>query len=131
MFPLNPVVAGKDGGEYDYGAVLERAEAEGIGTLGIKAFAKGPWPPEEELPPGDRPYANWYEPVDDPGTVQDRFDFAASRGLESVVTPGDPKLVATVLHAAKQYEPMDEAAQRSLIEAARHDESPVPQQLHH
>ncbi len=37
MFPLNPVVAGKDDSEYDYEAVLDRCEAEGIGTLGIKA----------------------------------------------------------------------------------------------
>ncbi|MFB6295577.1 MAG: aldo/keto reductase [Halobacteriales archaeon] len=131
MFPLNPVVAGKDGAEYDYEAVLERADAEGIGTLGIKAFAKGSWPPEEELPAGDRPYANWYEPVDDPDVMQERFDFAASRGLTTVVTPGDPKLVAMALSAADRYEPMDGAAQRSLIEEAGHDESPVPQQLHH
>jgi len=131
MFPLNPVVAGKTGEEYDYEAVLERADEESLGTLGIKAFAKGPWPPTEELPEADRPYANWYEPVDTPGEVQDRFDFAASSGLTSVVNPGDPKLVSKVLDAAESYEPIDESARRSLIEELRHDDSPVPEQLHH
>jgi aryl-alcohol dehydrogenase-like predicted oxidoreductase len=131
MFPLNPVVAGKDDADHDYEAVLQRAEEAGIGTLGIKAFAKGPWPPTDELPAYDRPYANWYEPVGTPAEITERFDFAASQGLTSVVSPGDPKLVAMVLDAARRYDGMDEAAQRSLVERLRHEDSPVPEQLHH
>ncbi|MFC7078649.1 aldo/keto reductase [Haloarcula halophila] len=131
MFPLNPVVVGKDDAEHDYAGVLQAAEEAGIGTLGIKAFAKGRWPSTDDLPETDRPYANWYEPVDSPEEIAERFDFAASRGLTSVVSPGDPKLVAMVLQAASQYDGMDEAAQRSLVERLRHDESPVPEQLHH
>ncbi|ELZ19788.1 aldo/keto reductase [Haloterrigena salina JCM 13891] len=131
MFPLNPVVAAKDDDDHDYEAVLERADEAGIGTLGIKAFAKGSWPPTEELPEADRPYANWYEPVDTPDEIRERFDFAASQGLSTVVSPGDPKLVAMVLDAATRYDGMAESAQRSLVEEARHDDSPVPEQLHH
>ncbi|OVE84661.1 aldo/keto reductase [Natronolimnobius baerhuensis] len=135
MFPLNPVVMAKSDGdgdsEYDYEAVLERANEEGIGTLGIKAFAKGSWPSTDELPEADRPYCNWYQPVDRPDEIRERFDFAASQGLTSVVSPGDPKLVAMVLDAASRYDGMAEETQRSLLEAARHDESPVPEQLHH
>ncbi len=131
MVPMNPVVVGKDDDDHDYAAVLERAEETGIGTLGIKAFAKGPWPSTDDLPEHDRPYANWYEPVDTPAEIAERFDFAASQGLTSVVNPGDPKLVAMVLDAADRYDGMDEAAQRSLIERLRHQESPVPEQLHH
>jgi aryl-alcohol dehydrogenase-like predicted oxidoreductase len=131
MFPLNPVVVGKDDPEYDYEAVLERANELNVGTLGIKAFAKGRWPSTDELPRADRPYANWYEPVDTPEAIRERFDFAAAKGLTSVVTPGDPKLVAMVVDAAERYDGMDEAAQRSLVERLRHEESPVPEQLHH
>ncbi|WP_380676305.1 aldo/keto reductase [Salinigranum sp. GCM10025319] len=131
MFPMNPVVAGKDDPEYDYGAVLDRATEEGIGTLGIKAFARGPWPSTDDLPEADRPYANWYEPVDTPDEIRERFDFAAAQGLSTVVSPGDPKLVAMVLDAATRYDGMDEAAQRSLVERLRHERSPVPEQLHH
>ncbi|MFD1588931.1 aldo/keto reductase [Halorientalis brevis] len=131
MFPMNPVVVGKDDAEYDYEAVLERANELNVGTLGIKAFAKGPWPSTDDLPEGDRPYANWYEPVGTPAEISDRFDFAAAQGLTSVVSPGDPKLVAMVLDAAERYDGMDEPAQRSLVEQARHDQSPVPEQLHH
>ena len=131
MFPMNPVVAGKGDDDHDYEAVLERADEEGIGTLGIKAFAKGPWPSTDELPEVDRPYSNWYEPVDTPAEIEERFDFAASSGLTSVINPGDPKLVAMVLDAADRYDGMDDAARRSLIERLRHEESPVPEQLHH
>ena len=131
MFPMNPVVVGKDDDEYDYEAVIERANDAGIGTLGIKAFAKGPWPSTDELPEEDRPYANWYQPVDTPAEIEERFDFAAAQGLTSVINPGDPKLVAMVLDAAERYDGMEEAAQRSLIEKLRHERSPVPEQLHH
>ncbi|MCU4802668.1 aldo/keto reductase [Halobacteria archaeon HArc-gm2] len=131
MFPLNPVVAGKDDEDHDYQAVLDRANEEGIGTLVIKAFAKGPWPSTDDLPERDRPYANWYEPVDTPEETRERFDFAASQDVTTVVNSGDPKLVAMTLDAASRYEAMDEAAQRSLVESARHDDSPVPEQLHH
>ena len=131
MFPLNPVVVGKDDGDHDYEAVLQRASEEDIGTLGIKAFAGGSWPSTDELPERDRPFANWYRPVSSPDEIAERFDFAASQGLTSVVSAGDPKLVTMMLEAAADYDGMDEAAQRSLIEGSRHDDSPVPEQLHH
>jgi aryl-alcohol dehydrogenase-like predicted oxidoreductase len=131
MFPLNPVVAAKADGDHDYEAVLARADEENIGTLGIKAFAGGSWPDTDELPEEDRPFANWYQPVSSPDEIRQRFDFAASQGLTSVVSAGDPKLVTMILEAAADYDGMDEAAQRSLIEASRHDDSPVPEQLHH
>ncbi|WP_018256278.1 aldo/keto reductase [Halomicrobium katesii] len=131
MFPLNPVVAAKDDGDHDYEAVLDRAHAADIGTLGIKAFAAGSWPDTDDLPEADRPFANWYRPVTAPDEIRRRFDFAASQGLTSVVSVGDPKLVTMILEAAADYEEMDEAAQRSLIERVRHDDSPVPEQLHH
>jgi len=131
MFPLNPVVMAKDDPEYDYAAVLDRAEEADIGTLAIKAFAQGPWPPESELPRRDRGYANWYEPVGDYETIRERFDFVAAQGVTSVVTPGDPKLVAMVADAATRYAGMDDATQRSLIAESRHEETPVPEQLHH
>ncbi len=131
MFPMNPVVAGKDDDDHDYQAVLDKANDAGIGTLAIKAFAKGPWPSTDELPEADRPYSNWYQPVDTPAEIRERFDFTAAQGLTSVINPGDPKLVAMVLDAAERYDGMEDAAQRSLIEKLRHERSPVPEQLHH
>jgi len=131
MFPLNPVVDAKEGGDYDYDAVLKRANEEQIGTLAIKAFAKGSWPDTDELPEHERPYSNWYEPVDDPETIRERLNYTLSRGVTSVITPGDPKLVKMVLDAGDRFAELDEATQRAMVEEARHDESPVPEQLHH
>ncbi|WP_135662364.1 aldo/keto reductase [Halorhabdus rudnickae] len=131
MFPLNPVVDAKDDAEYDYDAVLQRADQEDIGTLAIKAFAKRSWPDTDALPEHERPYANWYEPVDDPETIRNRLNYTLSRGVTSVLTPGDPKLVKMVLDAGDRFEELDEATQRAIVEDARHDESPVPEQLHH
>jgi aryl-alcohol dehydrogenase-like predicted oxidoreductase len=131
MFPFNPVVAGKQEEKYDYGAVIERAKAEGMGALGIKAFAAQPWPAPDELAPGDRPFSTWYEPVETPAAVRERFEFAAASGLTSVVSPGDPALVAMALDAARNYDGMAEADRADLVERHRDVESPVPQQLHH
>jgi aryl-alcohol dehydrogenase-like predicted oxidoreductase len=131
MFPLNPVVAGKDDEEHDYESVLARANEANVGTLGIKAFAAGSWPDTDDLPEADRPFANWYRPVCSPEEIRERFDFAASQALTTVVSAGDPKLVTMMLDAAEGYEGMDEATQRSLVERSRHDDSPVPEQLHH
>ncbi|MFB6202749.1 MAG: aldo/keto reductase [Halorhabdus sp.] len=131
MFPLNPVVDAKDNPEYDYDAVLRRADEEHIGTLAIKAFAGGSWPDTDEMAEHERPYANWYEPVDTPEVIRNRLNYTLSRGVTSVLTPGDPKLVKLVLDAGDRFDDLDEAAQRAIVEGARNEESPVPEQLHH
>ena len=129
MFPLNPVVAGKQDGKYDYESVLDRADAAGVGTLGIKAFAERPWPDTADLPERRRPYATWYDPVDEPDDIAERFGFAAAQGLTSVLTPGDPTLVPMVLAAARADDGMSDDAQRRLVARLRDDESPVPREV--
>lgn len=44
MFPFNATLDAREGPEYDYKSVLDLARERGLGTLCIKAFAKGPWP---------------------------------------------------------------------------------------
>lgn len=124
MFPLNVTLLGKDGPEYDYGSVLELARERGLGTIAIKAFAKGPWP--DDLPEDDRPYGTWYEPYDSQDEIEDCLRFALSQGLTTITSPGDPRLVPDVLSAAEGFEPMSEAEQERLLEAGRDRESPVP-----
>jgi len=123
MFPLNYVVLGK-GGTHDYGAVLERAREENLGTLGIKAFAKGPWP--EDRPGERRPYATWYEPHDDPARLQDCLNFGLSQGLTTVTNAGDPKLLAPILAAAENFEELDGDEQAVLMDRADEMDTPVP-----
>jgi len=124
MFPLNPVLAGSEASEHAYDRVLERAEAEGIGTIGIKAFARGPWP--DEVGERERPYGTWYEPVDRAERIQDRLDFALSQGLTTVTNPGDPTLATMVLNAGERFEPMSAGEQADLMAAESDRDSPVP-----
>lgn len=126
MFPMNPTVGGKDGGKYDYAAVLDRVIEEDIGALGIKAFAKRPWPPEEELPAGDRPYATWYEPHDTQSAVDDCVNYALSAGMTSITTAGDPKLLPMILHAAERPVELADGERHELEDRRRTLESPVP-----
>jgi hypothetical protein len=124
MFPTNYTLAAKDGPEHDYDAVLELAEALGLGTLGIKAFAKAPWP--EDLEREERPYETWYEPYDDPGDLATCLRFALSQGPTAITNAGDPRLVPAILDAADAFEPMDEAEQTALVARARDGDTPVP-----
>jgi aryl-alcohol dehydrogenase-like predicted oxidoreductase len=125
MFPLNPVLRASDAERHAYGRVLERARDEGVGTIGIKAFARGPWP-EEEPRSHARPYGTWYEPVDTQSEMDDRLDFALSEGLTTVTNPGDPTLAAIVFDAGERHDTLDDAERAALLEAARGGESPVP-----
>jgi len=104
MFPTNYTLAAKDGPEHDYGAVLDLAEELGLGTLGIKAFARAPWPDDLET----------------------CLRFALSRGLTSVTNADDPRLVPAILDAAASFEPMDEAEQTAVIDRVRDADTPVP-----
>jgi len=124
MFPTNYTLAAKDGPEHDYGAVLDLAEDLGLGTLGIKAFAKAPWP--DDLADEDRPYETWYEPYDDPDDLETCLRFALSQGLTSITNAGDPRLVPATLDAAEAFEPMDEAEQAALVDRVRGADTPVP-----
>ena len=127
MFPMNAVLVGKEGSEYDYRSVLELADERGIGTLAIKTFAKGPWP--EDVPENERPYHTWYEPFDDPDDLEECLRFTLSMGVDTLTNAGDPRLVPPILDAAVRYEEMSEGEQRAFIESRRERESPVPTHL--
>jgi aryl-alcohol dehydrogenase-like predicted oxidoreductase len=124
MFPTNYTLAAKSGPEHDYDAVRDLADELGLGTLGIKAFAKAPWP--TDLAPEDRPYRTWYEPYDHPKDLDTCLRFALSQGLTAITNAGDPRLVPAILDAAEAFEPMPEDEQAALIERARDADTPVP-----
>jgi len=124
MFPLNFVLAAREDPEHDYESVLELAEEHGVGTIGIKAIAKGSWP--DDRPEEERPYGTWYEPFDDQETIQDCVNFALSRGLTTTASAGDPALLPKVVRAGERFEPLSEAEQRALVERGRQYTPPVP-----
>jgi len=124
MFPMNYTVVGKDDSGSDYEAVLERCRAEGIGTLGIKAFAKRPW--SDDVPARNRPYKTWYQPYDTQAEIDDCLNFALSQGLTATINPGDPKLLPMILDAAERYEELTAAERAELVERGSSRSSPVP-----
>lgn len=124
MFPMNATLDARSGPEYDYQSVLERAHERGLGTLCIKAFAKGPWP--ADLPADERPYDTWYEPYDDPDDLEECLRYALSQGMTSIPSSGDPDLVPAILEAAERYEALPESEQDRLRAEREDDDSPVP-----
>jgi aryl-alcohol dehydrogenase-like predicted oxidoreductase len=129
MFPMNFVVSAKDDADHDYESVLAKADEEDVGAIGIKAFAKQPWPPEEELPREERPYHTWYEPWDEPDVIQDCLNFALSKGMTTITNAGDPDLVPMILDAAENFEELDDEAMAELEAFGLSQESPVPADL--
>jgi len=124
MFPYNATVESLSGPEYDYASVIDLAEEHGLGTLGIKGFAKGPWP--EDLPEEERPYQTWYEPYDTTEDLRESLRFALSSGLTTIPNAGDPKLVPHILEAAKTFEPMEAEERSELLYQRRDEDTPVP-----
>ncbi|MFB6120745.1 MAG: aldo/keto reductase [Halobacteriaceae archaeon] len=121
MFPFNATLDAKEGPEHDYRAVLDDARERGLGTLCIKAFAKGPWPED-----GERPYATWYEPYDDPDDLAECLRYALSQGMTSIPNAGDPALVAPILEAANRFEELPADEQAAVRADREDDDSPVP-----
>ena len=121
MFPFNATVDAKAGPEHDYRAVLDYARERGLGTLCIKAFAKGPWPEDSE-----RPYDTWYEPYDDSDDLESCLRYALSQGMTSLPSAGDPALVAPILEAANRFEALPDDDQAALRDSRAGDDSPVP-----
>jgi aryl-alcohol dehydrogenase-like predicted oxidoreductase len=124
MFPFNPTLDARGGPEYDYRSVLSLARERGLGTLGIKAFAKGPWP--EGMSRDERPYATWYEPYDDPDDLADGLRYALSAGLTTLPSAGDPDLVGPILEAARRFEVLSDDERATLREERDGEDSPVP-----
>lgn len=129
MFPMNYTLVGRDDADHDYGAVLDRVQENEMGAIGIKAFAKGPWPPKNELPKTNRPYATWYEPYDRQSEIDDCLDFALSQGLTTITNAGDPKLLSMILDAADRFTELSDEKQAELTERGKSAESPVPARL--
>lgn len=126
MFPLNYTTAAQDDEAHAYRRVLERCEDEGLGALGIKAFAKGPWPDRSELRPDQRPYETWYEPYDTQPEIDDCLNFALSQRLASVTSAGDAKLLPMFLDAAERFAPLEPEEQAALLDRGEPRDSPVP-----
>ncbi len=89
--------------------LLRQCRARDVGTMIIKAIAKGPW--------GDRAqtYNTWYEPFDDASDIQQAVSFALSQDVTGLCTVGDTTLLPLFLEACEQFTPMGEKEQEEVI----------------
>jgi aryl-alcohol dehydrogenase-like predicted oxidoreductase len=115
MFPLNPIQAADPRPATDYRPLLAAALARGVGAIGIKAIAKGPWPTK-----ASRRYGTWYEPHDAPDEIARRLHFTLSHGVATTVLPSDVRLWDACFAAAETYAaPLPDAAMDAMIAAAQ------------
>lgn len=127
LFPLNYSILAKEDPKYDVESILDLAEDKGVGTIGIKAFAKGHWPKDvKEKDPTERPHPTWYEPFEKQKEIDKCLRFALSQGLTTITSAGSPDLVPKIIEAAERYKEMSEGEQRRLISEGKRLKSPVP-----
>jgi len=119
LFPMNFVIGKHRQEENDYGPLLRIVKEKDMGTIVMKAFAKGPWPPSiAELPRGERPYSTWYEPFDRQEDIDRCLNFALSQDVTTLASACDIRLVPKIIDAAERYNRLTEAEQIQLIESA-------------
>ena len=117
LFPLNFAMWANADYRRDATALLQVAAERDIGTMVIKALAKGPW--------GDREhrYRTWYEPFDDVEMIERALQFALSQPVTGAISAGDGRLLPMLLDAAQRFEPMLAQDQKALMATAGDYES--------
>jgi len=100
--------------ENDYEPLLKIAKERDIGTIVMKAFARGPWPTEHS---GEkRPYSTWYEPFESQTDIDKCLWFALSQEVTTAASACDAHLVPKIIDAAERYRELKTEEQRELIE---------------
>lgn len=101
-------------GEYRRGAeaLFRRMAEKDVGSMAIKAVARGPWDDRE------RGYNTWYEPFDEPQAIERALRFTLSQPVTGAISAGDARLLPAILDAAERFAPMDAGEQASLMATA-------------
>jgi aryl-alcohol dehydrogenase-like predicted oxidoreductase len=112
LFALNFILWSDAGYRRDATALLQMAAERDVGTMVIKALARGPW--------GDHKprYHTWYEPFDDASHVERALRFTLSQPVTGAISAGDARLLPIILDAAECFQPMDDAEQQELLSTA-------------
>ena len=114
MFPVNPIQAADPRPATDYRPLLAATIAKGVGAIGIKAIALGPWRSRAE-----QTYTTWYRPADEPDDMARRLRFALTHLIATNVLPSDTRLWPPLFDTVERLEALDEADVEAMIAAAR------------
>ncbi len=112
LFPLNFVQYGDPAYRDAAQALLRRCRERHVGTMIIKAIARGPWGEKRKT------HTTWYEPFTQPDKIQAAVDFALSQDVTGLCTAGDTRLLPLVLDACAAHRPMSPEEQERMVAAA-------------
>jgi aryl-alcohol dehydrogenase-like predicted oxidoreductase len=118
MFPLNPIQAADPRPATDYRPLLAATIARGVGAIGIKAIARGPWATRAAA----QAYTTWYRPYDEPAEMTRRIRFALSHLIATTVLPSDTRLWPPLFEAAASFEPLGDDEVEAMVRDARGSE---------
>jgi aryl-alcohol dehydrogenase-like predicted oxidoreductase len=114
MFPVNPIQAADPRPATDYRPVLAATLACGVGAIGIKAIALGPWSTRAE-----QVYTTWYRPSDDPADMARRLRFALTHLIATTVLPSDTRLWPPLFDTVASFESLADDELERMIRDAR------------
>jgi predicted aldo/keto reductase-like oxidoreductase len=112
LFPLNFKLWADPSYRQAAKALLRTAEERDVGTMVIKAVARGPWAKEAPR------YHTWYEPFETGPEIERALRFALSQPVTGAISAGDARLLPAILDAAERFQPMDEALQEEVMATA-------------
>jgi len=113
LFPINFVLYAADDYRRSAEELVRQCRSRNVGTMIIKAIAKGLWDEGEE-----QVYNTWYKPFDDPDRIQEAVDFALSRDVTGLCTAGDITLLPRFVEACEAFTPLSGRMQEALIATA-------------
>lgn len=112
LFPLNAKLWSDVAYRQDVQALLRLVAARDVGTMVIKAVARGPWGAQ---PPR---YHTWYEPFDEPAEIERALRFALSHPVTGAISAGDAGLLPRILDAAERFEPLSVTEKEEMVQQA-------------
>jgi predicted aldo/keto reductase-like oxidoreductase len=106
LTPMNVVLHRDAAFRAAYEELADEVARQDAGLMLIKTVARQNW-----VRGGERRYATWYEPFDDPAKITAAVSWAlALPGVTGLATPGDVGLLAMVVEAERSRIGADEAA---------------------
>jgi predicted aldo/keto reductase-like oxidoreductase len=117
LFPLNFKLWSDPTYRRDAMALLQVTSERDVGTMVIKAFARGPWGERKQR------YHTWYEPFDEAESIERALRFTLSQPVTGAISAGDARLLPMILDAAERFQPMSDAEQADLLATAAGYES--------
>ncbi|MFC2029285.1 aldo/keto reductase [Chloroflexota bacterium] len=112
LFPLNFVLWADESYRQGAQALLQTAAERDVGTMVIKALARGPW--GDEAPR----FHTWYKPFEAASDIENALRFASSQPITGAISAGDARLLPKIMAAAKRIQPMDAREQARLLATA-------------